>query len=131
MPTHPSHPTLLDEVGAYTHPPMNSPTTHTTTHQPHEPSSHPTYHHPPHEPSNHPTTTHPMNLPKYMYSDRVTLWICLIGGWVGVHKIKYFNIVTSWVGEYMHPHYEPSNGKVFEHNSITFKNLLVGYEYCF
>ena len=48
---------------------------------------------------------------------RVTLWICLMGGWVGVHKIKYFNIVTFygwvsnllWVGEYMHPPYEPSN----------------------
>ena len=40
-----------------------------------------------------------MNPPKYVYSDRVTLWKCLMGGWVCFHKIKYFNIVTvhGWV----------------------------------
>ena len=115
MPTHlscpPAHHAQHSWVGgvAYTHPPMNSSTTHptmhptttrTTTHHPcHEPSNQPPYHHAPHEPSNHPTTTHPMNPPKYMHSDRVTLWICLMGGWVGVHKIKSFNIVAvhGWV----------------------------------
>ena len=66
-----------------------------------------------------PSTTHPMNHPKYMYSDRVTLWMCLMGGWVGVHKIKYFNIVTLywWVSIYtnhmnpstIHPHHHPDH----------------------
>ena len=68
-----------------------------STHPPHKPSNHPPHHNPPHELSNHPLhhqlthtmnpptippppTTHPMNHPKYMYSDRVTLWICLVGG---------------------------------------------------
>ena len=71
------------------HPPMNPPTTH--------PMNPPTT--PP------PSTTHPMNHPKYMYSDRMTLWICLMGGWVGVHKIKSFNIVTlyGWVSVCIHP----------------------------
>ena len=97
--TQPSCPTLLGGMGAYTRPPMNSPTTH--------PMNPPTT--PP------PSTTHPMNHPKYMYSDRVTLWICLMGGWVCVHKIKYFNIVTLWVSEYMHPPHEASNHPPHHH----------------
>ena len=61
----------------HTHP-INPPTTHPTTTHPINPSTT----NPPYEPSNHPITTHPMNHPKYMYSNRVTLWICLMGGWV-------------------------------------------------
>ena len=105
MPTHQSCSTLLGGVGAYTQSPMNSSTTHPTMHPT---TTHTTTHHPPHEHSNHPTTTHPMNPPKYMHSERVTLWICLMGGWMGVYKIKYFNIVTvhGWVSICTH-HMKP------------------------
>ena len=121
----PSCPTLLGGMGAYTHPPMNTPTTHPTTthppymHPPYEPSNylshnHPHHHtptHPMNPPITHPITTHPMNPsatnpmnppttpllptshpmshPKYMYSDRATL-----DEWVGVHKMKYYDIIT-------------------------------------
>ena len=86
-----------------THKHSNHPSHHTSHHHPHHhtpthPMSPPTTHlpptHPPHEPSNHPTTNHPMRPPKYMYSHRVTLWICLMGGLVGVHKMKYYDIIT-------------------------------------
>ena len=147
MPTHLSYPPAHH---AYFHQPIMpntpgwsgciySPTNELSYH----PSHHAPYHHPHHytpthpmnPPTTNPTTTHPMNPPKYMYSDRVTLWICSMGGWVGVHKIKYFNIVTvhGWVSicthsmipltptpppptsPHTHPAHEPSNHPPYHH----------------
>ena len=78
--------------------PMKPPTTHPTTTHPMNPlTNYPTTHPPTHKLSNRPTTTHPMSSPKYMYSDRVTLWICLMGGWVFIKLNILTLIVHGWV----------------------------------
>ena len=93
---------------------MYAPTHELSNHPPHHaPHHHPHHHTPTHPmkpPTTHPTTTHPMSPPKYMCSDIVTLWICSMDGWVGVHKVKYFNIVTvhGWVSMCTNPMNPPT-----------------------
>ena len=132
MPTCPSCPSTHH---AHAHPPImpNTPGwggciySHT-----HELSNHPPHHHPHNHTQTHPMnplttypmnlpTTHPMNPPKYMYSDRVTLWICLMGGWVVVHKVKYFNIVTvhGWVSICTHSINSPTTHPTMHPTTYT------------